>query len=172
LRAVERVETTGYLTGQLDVGDLIVAYRDEVRLVEEDVGGLEERVAEEAVGVQVLLAELLLLIFVGRNTLKPWQWGEHTEEGVQLAVLGDVGLDEDGGALGIEARGEEVQRDVADVLAEGRGIGVVRRQGVEVGDEEVAVVLVLKLNPVVERAHIVAEVQAAGWAHAAKDART
>ena len=73
-------------------------------------------------------------------------------------------------ALGIEAGGEEVEGDVADVLAEGRGVGVVGGEGVEVGDEEVAVVLILELNPVVERAHVVAEVEAAGGAHSAEDA--
>jgi hypothetical protein len=41
---------------------------------------------------------------------------------------------------------------------------------VEVGDEEEAVVRVLKLDPVVEGAHIVAEVEATGGAHTAEDA--
>ena len=52
LGAVEGVEAAGDLAGELDVGDLVLADGDEVGLVEEDVGGLEERVAEEAVGVQ------------------------------------------------------------------------------------------------------------------------
>ena len=63
--------------------------------------------------------------------------------------------------LGIEASGEEVEGDVADVLAQGRRVGVVGGEGVKVGDEEVAVVLVLELDPVVEGAHVVAEVQTA-----------
>jgi hypothetical protein len=89
---------------------------------------------------------------------------------VQLGVLGHVGLDEDGGALGVEAGGEEVEGDVADVLAKGRWIGVVGGEGVEVGDEEKAVVGVLKLNPIVERAHVVAEVEASGRAHSRENA--
>ncbi len=51
-------------------------------------------------------------------------------------------------------------------------IGVVGRQRVKVGDEEVAIVLVLELDPVVERAHVVAKVKAAGGSHAAQDAGT
>jgi hypothetical protein len=41
---------------------------------------------------------------------------------------------------------------------------------VQIRDEEIAVVLVLELHPVVEGAHIVAEVQPAGGAHAREDA--
>ena len=96
LGAVEGVEAAGDLAGELDVGDLVLADGDEVGLVEQDVGGLEERVAEEAVGGEVLLAELLLLVLVGGDALEPAERGEHAEEGVQLGVLGDVGLDEDG----------------------------------------------------------------------------
>ena len=62
LGAIEGVEAAGDFAGELDVGDLVVADGNEVGLVEEDIGGLEEGVAEEAVGVQVLLAELLLLV--------------------------------------------------------------------------------------------------------------
>ena len=80
----------------LDVRDLILTDGDEVGLIEEDVGGLEERVAEEAVGGQVLLAELLLLVFVGGDAFEPAERGEHAEERVEFEVLGDVRLDEDG----------------------------------------------------------------------------
>ena len=170
LPAVKSVEAAGDLAGELDVSDLILSNGNEVGLIEEDVGGLEERIAEEAVGVEVLLAELLLLVFVGGDALEPRQRREHAEEGVQLGVLRDVRLDEDGADLGVETGGEEVDRHVADVLAERGGIGVVGGEGVEVGDEEVALVLVLELDPVVERAHVVAEVKAAGGTHAREDA--
>jgi hypothetical protein len=119
----------------------------------------------------VLFAELLLLVLVGGDAFEPGERGEHAEEGVQLGVLGNVGLDEDGRALGIKAGGEEVEGDFADVLAEGLGVGVVGRQGVEVSDEKVAVVVILQANPVIERAHVVAEMQASGWAHAREDPR-
>ena len=52
-----------------------------------------------------------------------------------------------------------------------RGVGVVGGQRVPVGDEEIALVLVLQLDPVVQRAHVVAQVQLAGGAHAAQNAR-
>ena len=71
LAAVERVEAARDLAGELHVGDLILSDGNEVRLVEQDVGGLKQRIAEEAVGVEVLLAELLLLVLVGRHALEP-----------------------------------------------------------------------------------------------------
>ena len=37
---------------------LVLTHRDEVRPVDDDVGGLQQRIAEEAVGVEVLVLEL------------------------------------------------------------------------------------------------------------------
>ncbi len=52
---VELVEAAGDFAGELDVGGLVLADGDEVGLVDEDVGRLEERVAEEAVGGEVFV---------------------------------------------------------------------------------------------------------------------
>ena len=51
------------------------------------------------------------------------------------------------------------------------GVGVVGGERVDVGDEEVAVVVLLQVHPVFEGAHVVAEVESAGGPHAAEDAR-
>ena len=67
--------------------DLVGADGDEVGLVDQDVGGLEERIAEEAVGVQVLLGELGLLVFVGGHALEPAEGREHAEEQREFGVL-------------------------------------------------------------------------------------
>ncbi len=69
-------------------------------------------------------------------------------------------------AAGVEAGGEEVERDLEDVLLHAAGVGVVGGECVQVGDEEVAVVVVLQVDPVVQRTHVVAEVKAAGGSHA------
>ena len=119
---------------------------------------------------EVLLAELLLLVLVGGDALEPAERGEHAEEEEELGVGGDVGLLEDDAAAGVEAGGEEVERDLDVVLLDVAGVGVVGGEGVEVGDEEVAVVVLLEVDPVVEGSHVVAEVQAAGGAHAGEDA--
>ena len=166
LAGVEAVEAAGDLTGELDVRDLVGADGDEVGLVEQDVGGLKERVAEEAVGAQVFVVQLLLLVLVGGHALEPAEGREHAEERVEAVVLLDVGLAEDDGAAGVEAGGEEVECDLEDVLLHAAGVGVVGGEGVQVGDEEVAVVVVLEADPVVQRTHVVAEVKAAGGSHA------
>ncbi len=87
-------------------------------------------------------------------------------------MLADVALDEEDGFGGVEAGGEVVEGDVARVGGDLRGVGVVGGEGVEVGDEEVTLVLgvVLKADPVVEGAHVVTEMGFAGGAHAAEDA--
>ena len=108
---VELVEAAGDLAGELDVGGLVLADRDGVGLVDEDVGGLEERVAEEAVGGEVLAGEVLLLLLVGGDALQPAERRDHGEEQMQFGVLGDVALDEEDGAGGVEAGGEVVDRD-------------------------------------------------------------
>ena len=127
---VEGVEAAGDLAGELDVGNLVGADGDEVRLVEQDVGGLEEGVAEEAVGGEVLFAELLLLILVGGDALEPAEGGEHAEEQEELGVGGDVGLLEDDAAAGVEAGGEEVEGDLDVVGLDVAGVGVVGGEGV------------------------------------------
>jgi hypothetical protein len=93
---------------------------------------------------------------------------------VEFSVLFDVALDEEDRFGGVEAGGEVVEDDFAGVRGDLRGVGVVGGEGVPVGDEVVAVVLrvVLQADPVVQGAHIVAEVKFAGGAHAGEDALT
>ena len=88
LAGVEGVEAAGDFAGELDVGDLVGADGDEVGLVEQDVGGLQQRVAEEAVGGEILFAELLLLVLVGGDALQPAERREHAEEQEELGVGG------------------------------------------------------------------------------------
>ena len=63
-RAVEVVEAAHDLARQLDVRGLVLPHRHRVRLVDHDVRALQQRIAEEAVGGEVLLRELLLLLLV------------------------------------------------------------------------------------------------------------
>ena len=70
-------------------------------------------------------------------------------------------------ALGIETRGKVIDHDLKRVLLDAAGVGVIRGQGVPVGDEKEAVVLVLQAHPVAQGADVVAEVELSGGTHAA-----
>jgi hypothetical protein len=83
-----------------------------------------------------------------------------------------MALNEDGGFFRIESGGQVVQGDVEGFELEAARIGVVRGQRVPVGDEEVALVLVLQLDPVGQGAHVVAQVELAGGTHSAQNTRT
>ncbi len=81
----------------------------------------------------------------------------------------NVRLDEHHALLRIETGGQPVEENVDRIFFYARGVGVVGGQGVPVGDEEEALVLVLHANPVFERADVVAEMQLAGGTHSAED---
>ena len=83
-------------------------------------------------------------------------------------MLRHARLDEERGLRRIDAGGEPVDEHVPHGLLDDAGILVVRGERVPVGDEEEARILVLQLDPVLERAVVVAEVHRAGGAHAGK----
>lgn len=89
---------------------------------------------------------------------------------MQFGVRGDVGLDEHDTLGGIESGGEPIEENLDGILFQARRIGVVGGEGVPIGDEEEAVVLILHANPVDEGADIIAEVKFAGGAHSAEHA--
>ena len=68
---IKLVEAARDFAGKFDVRCLVETYGDEVRLVGEDIGRLQQRVAEKAVGGEVFFPKLLLLIFIGRHPLEP-----------------------------------------------------------------------------------------------------
>ena len=89
----------------------------------------------------------------------------HVHQQVQLAQLGDIALHKDGGLFGVDAGGEVLRQDAADALVQGVRVGA-GGQRVQVGDEETAVIVVLKLDKLAQGAVIVAQVQVAGGAYA------
>ena len=66
---VNEVELARDFPGQLDVRELVFADRDPVCAVYDDVGRLEYRIAQKAVGCEVFLVDLELLLLVGRISL-------------------------------------------------------------------------------------------------------
>ena len=168
--AEEPVEAPHHLAIELEVRDLVVPHRHVVRLVDDDVGALQQRIAEKAEGRQVLLGELRDLLLVGRHPFEPGNRHHHLQQQVELGVLGHLRLDEQRAPLGVDAGGNPVGGVVAGVLDEPAGVGVLARQRVPVGDEVQAVVVVLQPGPLLQRPDQMAEVQLAGRTHAGDDA--
>ena len=77
-------------------------------------------------------------------------------------------LDEDGRLLRIESGGEPVEDHLENIVLHPRGVRVIGGEGVPVGGEEKTLVVVLQPDPVLQSAHVVANVQLAGRSHAAQ----
>ena len=114
--------------------------------------------------------ELLDLLLVRRHALEPGNRRDHLEQQIQLGVLRHLRLDEQRAALRVDAGADPVGHVVVGVRDEVFRVGVLARQGVPVDDEKEAVVVLLHVDPVVERADQVAEMQAACRPHAGQDA--
>ena len=81
---IQLVEPACNLAREFNVRDLILTYRDKIGLVEQDVCRLQERVSKKAMSVQLLLAQLLLLVLVGGHSFKPAERRDHAEQRVEL----------------------------------------------------------------------------------------
>ena len=167
--AVEAMEPADDLPGELEMRDLVLPHGNMGGTVEDDVGRLEDRVAQEAVLGQIAVFDLGHLILVGGISEKPGHRGHHPQEKIELGMGLHVGLLEKDTLLGIEAGREEVQKKLPDIVPKGVGLLVVRGQRMPVGNEEKAVVPILELYPVSEGPHVVAQVQPSGGLDAAHD---
>ena len=167
--AEEVVEPADRLTRQFQVRHLVLPNRHEARVVDRDIRRLEQGIAQEADGRQVLVLQVLLLLLVGRHALEPGNRHDHREEQVQLGVFGDERLDEQRALLRIESGGDPVGDILIRKRRQLRRAGVVAGQRVPVGHEVVAVVLLLQRHPVAQRADKVTQVQLSRGTHARDD---
>ena len=84
-------------------------------------------------------------------------------------VSRDQRLEVDGAALGVDADARVVEHELADVRRRSRRVSRSGGQGVVVGDDEEALVLVAEADAVLQRADVVAEVELPGGAVAGED---
>src|SRR5208282_5223594 len=134
---------------------------NEIGVVDHDVGGLQERIAEEAIGAEVAVLEILNLLFVGRDALEPRERRDHRKQQMQFGVLEDARLDEQRRLRRIETDREPVGRYLQRVFGDGGRVFVMRRQRVPIGDEEKTFVLFLEFEPILKGAEIMAEMETA-----------
>ena len=163
--AVEEVEAARDLAGDLDVGHVVLAHGHEVGARQEDVGGLEHGVAEEAEG-HLLDAGALGHLLEARHAREARHGDEVLEEEGELADLGHGRLEVDDALGRVDAAGEVVEHVPRTLSAQGLDVLLLGLggEGVEVGDDEEALVLVLEADAVREAADVVAEVELAGGA--------
>ncbi len=147
---------------------LVLADRHQVASHDQDVGGLEDRVAEQAVGGRFEL-KVTDDLFERRHALEARHRDEHAEEQVQLAGFGDERLEVDGAALGVHPDAQVIQDQLADVLADVARVVEAGGQGVVVGDDEEAVVLIDQPHPIGERPDVVSQVELPGRPVAGQD---
>ena len=102
------------------MGQLVLAHRHDIGLIQHDIGGHQNGVSDQPV-VDVLRLHPGLL-FEGRHTQKPTQRSDHSQVGEQLGNLGHVGLHEDDGLFRIDARRQPVERHLKDVLLQLGGV--------------------------------------------------
>ena len=170
VRRIEIVEAAHHFARQLEVRHLVVADRHPMCVVDGDVRGLQQRIAEEADARQIAVAQLLDLLLVRRHALEPRDRRHHLEQEVQLGVLGHERLDEERALLGVETGADPVRHVVDGVGDDLAGVVVVRRQRMPVDDAVERVVLGLQRDPVLQRADEVSEVKFSGRAHSRQHA--
>src|SRR5262245_54422952 len=163
--AETRVETLCDVARELQVLALVVADRDDVGQVEQDVAGHQHGVVEEARRDELLLLGFLL------ELRHPPQLAEARDGAQQpggLRVCLNMALDEDGRTVRVEAGREQPGGDGQCRLAEDLRLER-RRDRVQVDDAEERVALLLRGDVLPEPAAVVAERLVPGGADAGED---
>src|SRR3989344_430028 len=149
--SVLTVEFPRYFTGIFNMLFLILPYRNDIRVVEQNVARHENGVIEKP---DVRFEAARFFVFVG---MREFQEG-HGDEGVEypgkLCVLGDLRLLEDDDSLGINSYGKIVTDDISDIFPEFFGI-FESRQGVVIRHHQMAFVPFVHVNKRLKHAKIV-----------------
>ena len=154
------VEALCQVAGQLEVLALVLADRHVVRPVEQDVGRLEDRVGEQADarGPLPRLRRLVLELGHPPGLAEAGQALQHPRE---LGVRGDLALHEDRRPLRVDAHRQQLRRGPQGAFAQHLGV-VLDGDRVQVRDEEERLVVALQVDPLPQRAQVVAEVEGVG----------
>ena len=163
--AVLVIEATRDLARDLDVRLVVLAHRHQMRLRQEDVGGLEHRIAQQPERDRLLVHQRgARHLLDARQPRQPRHGHEIAQEQRQLIRLMDRRLEEDRGDRRVDAGAQVVQHHAARVIGHLRDVlfAVLGGQHVQVGDDEIALVLMLQAHAVAQAAHVVPQVQAAG----------
>ncbi len=164
--AEPRVPLPGDLAGEFEVLSLVFSDRDESRVVQQDVGRLQDRIVQKS-GADDLRA--LRLVLELRHPAQLTQWRDRIEQPLELRVFRHRRLHEQDAILRIESGSEEADRHVEHALLQ--RLRLIRdRYGVQVHDRVDALVPFGQFDPVLDRAQVVAQMQIAGGLNTAEHA--
>ena len=142
---------------------LILAHRDIVGLIEQDIRRHQRRIGEEtAVDVLAVLGGLVLKLRHAREL------AEHriaVQDPAELSVLRHVGLDEQRVLLGVQAAGDVLRQLLERAAAQRRRV-LTHGDRVHIGHEVVVVKFLVALRPVLDRAEVGPEGQIAAGLNA------
>jgi len=148
---------TAEVAGQFEVLALVLADRHEVRPVEQDVGGLEDRVGEQPDARGTLAALGGLVLELGHPACLA-EAGQALQHPAELGVRGDLALDEDRRAARVHPHGDQLRGGPQAAGPEHLRV-LLDGDRVLVGDEEERLVVLLQVHPLAQRTEVVAEVE-------------
>ena len=145
---------------------LVVADRDDVGLVEQDVARHQHRIGEEAGGDELLA--LALFLELGHTAELP-EPGDGREQPRRLGVRRHVALQEERAAVRVETDRVEERRQVERAVVQVARV-VLDGDRVQVDDAEERVALLLGRDVLAHAADVVADVLGARWLDAGENA--
>lgn len=144
---------------------LVLSYRDNIRIVNEDVGGHQDGVRKQTMGSDETARDL---VFVGVAAFEQTHGRDSAENPGEFGVLRNITLPKENAFFGIEATGEKVDGEVSDMTSKQLAI-LNGCQGMIIGDEVVGVALVLQAQGRVHHTKIIADVESPAGLEAGKD---
>ena len=162
------VEALGHVARELHVLLLVLAHRDGVGAVQQDVRRHEHRVVEEPDGDALALGAGRLVLEL-RHAAQLAHVGDRVQDPHELGVRRHVALYEDDGPLRVDAGGK-IRVGHVDRVAPELGAHLAHGDRVQIDDAVDAVVCLLHGDVVADGAEVVAEVQRARGLAAAEDA--
>ena len=154
--AIDAVKPLGNIPADLHVLLLVLAHRDKIGLVKEDISRHKGRVGEQT-GVDIVLV-LGGFVLELSHTAELAEHGVAVQHPAQLGVGRDVGLDKNGALLRVQTAGNIVGQQCEHPAAQ-LGRLLADCDGVQIGQEKVAVKFLNHLGPVAQRPQVVAQVK-------------
>ena len=160
---VNAVEPLGDITGDLHMLLLVLADRYEIRLIEQDIRGHQDRIGKEA-RIDIVFMLLRLILELGHTG----QFAEHgvaAQNPAQLRVGRNMGLDKQGILFGIQAAGNIGSQLLNGPAAQVSGI-LTDRDRMLIRHKIITVKIIHPVCPVLDGSQIIAQMQVAAGLYA------